>query len=116
MLVEEAFHDAVAHHAGVDDLGDVLRLHSRIEDAPGPQHHDGPLLAESVAAGLDHRHLACQSAFLQRRVHSLLQRDAPGGMASRAGADADLGAGVVGQIGPGAGGYGRLESRVDARP
>ena len=111
MLVEQALDDPVTDNAGLDDLLDVLGLETRVEDTLGPEDHDRPLLAEAVAAGLDHRHLVGEAALGQRLVDGLAQRDAAGGMTGRAGADADLGLGVVGEVGVLVGGG--FERRID---
>ena len=72
----------------------------RIEDALGPQDHDGPLLAEAVAAGLDDGS-PCRSGRARPAPSSTAFRQGhtAGGVAGGAGADADLGLGVVGQVG-----------------
>ena len=62
VLVEALLVHAVADDARLDDLGDVLGPHVRVEDALGPEHDDRPLLAEAVAAGLDHAHGVGQAA------------------------------------------------------
>ena len=90
VAVEQALDDAVADHAGLDDLGHVLGLEARVEDALRADDGDGALLAEAVAAGLDDCDLVGEAALGERLVEGLAQGHAPGGVAGGAGADADL--------------------------
>ena len=66
MLVQQSLDHSVAHDAGLDELVDIRGLEPGIEQPAGPEDDDGALLAEAVAAGLDHLDLVGQAALLQR--------------------------------------------------
>ena len=112
VLVEQPFDDAVADDAGLDDLGDVLGLEARVEEALGAHDDDRALLAEAVAAGLDDLDLVAEAARRELLVERLAQGDAARGVTGGAGADADLGLVVAGEVGGLV--EGLLEGVVDA--
>ena len=90
VVVEQALDDAVADHAGLDDLLDVARLEARVEDAARVHDDDRALLAEAVTARLDDRDLVGQAAPLELVGQGRGELGAPRGVAGGAGADADL--------------------------
>jgi len=88
--VEETLDDAVADHAGLDDLGDVAGLESRIEDTLRVDDDDRAFLAEPVTAGEDDLDPVAEAALLELGRKGVAQSGAPGRVARRSRTDADL--------------------------